>query len=97
MKVIGKNKLNDFGKQQDVAVRKGLAAWLKIVEQANWKHFMDVKRVVPKASGGVKGSFTVFDICGNRFRLVTIGDYEIQTVLIKDFLTHAEYDRWNNS
>jgi mRNA-degrading endonuclease HigB of HigAB toxin-antitoxin module len=94
MKVIGKDKLDAFGKG-DIAARKDLAAWLKIVQEADWRHFIDVRKTIPKASGAARGNATVFDICHGQFRLITIIDYQIKTVLIKEFLTHKAYDRWN--
>jgi Uncharacterized protein conserved in bacteria len=38
-------------------------------------------------------TYTVFNICGNRFRLITKIEYRYQTIYIKRVLTHAEYDR----
>jgi HigB_toxin, RelE-like toxic component of a toxin-antitoxin system len=44
------------------------------------------------------GSFTVFNIKGNTYRLIVGIDYENQTIYYKYFLTHAEYDKdkWKN-
>jgi mRNA interferase HigB len=41
---------------------------------------------------------TVFNVCGNNFRLITAVHYDRQKVFILDFLTHAEYSRnlWKN-
>ena len=40
-------------------------------------------------------TFTVFNIGGNKARLITIMRYEMQQVVIHQGLTHAEYDAWN--
>jgi mRNA interferase HigB len=44
------------------------------------------------------GNFTVFNIGGNNYRLITLVDYEYQKVFIRHILTHAEYDKddWKN-
>ena len=42
------------------------------------------------------GEFTVFNIGGNDFRLVTFVRYSAQTIFVKYVLTHAEYDTWNS-
>ena len=44
------------------------------------------------------GKFTIFNIKGNKYRLIVSIDYEAQLIYYKYFLTHAEYDRdnWKN-
>lgn len=43
-------------------------------------------------------NLTVFDIGGNKYRLIALVDYEYQKVFIRAILTHAEYDKegWKN-
>ena len=41
------------------------------------------------------GKFTVFDIAGNRYRLVAAIHYDRQRVYVRHVLTHADYDRGN--
>jgi len=94
MKVIGEDKLGGRN-ASDIKARKALAAWLKISKEAQWQHLMEVRQTIPDVSGNARGNTTVFNICGGRFRLITIIDYETQTILIKEFFTHKEYDRWN--
>lgn len=52
---------------------------------------MEVRKEFP-ATDAV-GPLTVFNIRGNRFRLITRIDYHWQVIFIKAVLTHAEYDR----
>jgi mRNA interferase HigB len=57
---------------------------------------MDVRKTYPHADAVIVGSgrvVTIFNICGNRFRLVVAVHYNTQRVYIREMLTHAEYDR----
>ncbi|PHM11316.1 type II toxin-antitoxin system HigB family toxin [Nostoc sp. 'Peltigera malacea cyanobiont' DB3992] len=44
------------------------------------------------------GELTVFNIQGNKYRLITYIDYQSQKVFIRNVLTHTEYDtdKWKN-
>lgn len=55
-----------------------------------------MQSVFPKAEA--VGNFTVFNIKGNKYRLIVSIDYEKQLVYIKYILPHAEYDKedWKN-
>jgi mRNA interferase HigB len=61
------------------------------MESNGFKHFPDLKRVFPSADY-VKPK-TVFNVGGNKYRLITWVDYGLQTVVVKEALTHEEYDR----
>jgi mRNA interferase HigB len=43
-------------------------------------------------------NFTVFNISGNNYRLITYIDYQAQIIFIRDVLIHADYDKenWKN-
>ncbi|MCV3214424.1 type II toxin-antitoxin system HigB family toxin [Plectonema radiosum NIES-515] len=57
---------------------------------------IEVQATYPKAEA--VGSFTVFNIKGNNYRLIVDIVYEAQRIYIKYVLTHAEYDKdkWKN-
>jgi mRNA interferase HigB len=94
VKVIGINRLEQFGRKHSRA-KSALRAWLLVARQSKWKNLMEVRRTINTVSGGVNRSFTIFNIGGNNFRLITVINYETETILIADFLTHAEYDKWS--
>lgn len=73
------------------STRPGLAQWYRVTQHARWRSLAEVKRVYPQAD--LVGDKTVFNIAGNRVRLITYINYPAQIVYIKDILTHAEYDR----
>jgi mRNA interferase HigB len=68
----------------------------KKVEFSNWQNLIEVQTDYRSAES--VGNFTVFNIKGNRYRLILSIDYEAQVAYFKYFLTHAEYskDEWKN-
>lgn len=81
--------------RQDAAKHSGLGlvieAWYAVVKIAQWTCLEDVRRIYRDAES--VGNFTVFNIKGNRYRLIVGINYENQTVYYKYLLTHAEYDK----
>jgi mRNA interferase HigB len=72
-----------------------LDAWYRIAKKAEWKNLAEVRRVCPSADAVWK--FTVFNIKGNAYRLITEINYRTGRVFLRNVLTHAEYDKggWN--
>jgi mRNA interferase HigB len=72
-----------------------LDAWYRTAKSANWRNLEDVRKTYSHADGIPAGEkvFTVFNISGNSYRLITEIFYEDHTILIRHVLTHAEYDR----
>ena len=68
-----------------------LKAWYKAARASKWRNLVDVRKQFPKADQ--TGKVLIFDIKGNRYRLITTVNYNQARVWVKDFLTHAEYDR----
>lgn len=80
----------------------GLNGWPATVRRAEWGSFQELRSVCPSADRvRVKsgGHVYVFNICGNRFRLVAGMSFERQMVYTKWFMTHAEYskDAWKET
>jgi mRNA interferase HigB len=72
-----------------------LDAWYRIAKKAEWKNLTEVRRVCPSADAIWK--FTVFNIKGNAYRLITEINYRTGRIFVRNVLTHAEYDKggWN--
>ena len=70
-------------------------AWFRIAKSATWKNLEQARAVYPHADGVPVGKkvYTVFNLMGNSFRLITGINYEGQTIFIRHVLTHAEYDK----
>jgi mRNA interferase HigB len=71
--------------------RASLERWSQVAEQATWKSLAEVRQVYPHADF-VK-PWTVFNISGNDFRLITRINYRQQVVNIGAVLTHADYTK----
>jgi len=93
MHVISNKALKDFGKQYPDA-EKPLQAWRKLIETSSFKSFSDLKRAFNAVDR--VGDLTVFDIGGNKYRLIAYIRFDWQRCYIKHVLTHREYDtqRW---
>ena len=73
-----------------------IEAWYAIVRKARWKNLEDVRLIYRDAEA--VGNFTVFNVKGNKYRLIVGVDYETGTIYYKYLLTHADYDKdkWKN-
>ena len=93
MKLLGKKILNDF-KQKHADVQSQIESWIAEVKEAKWNTPHDLKSRYPKASL-IGDQHVVFDICGNKYRLLAQVSYKNEMVLVKKVGTHKEYDNWN--
>ena len=93
MKLLGKKILNDF-KQQHADAQSQIESWIAEIEEAEWNTPHDLKSRYPKASL-IGDQQVVFDICGNKYRLLAQVSYKNGMVLVKKVGTHKEYDNWN--
>jgi len=90
MRVIARKTLKDYwGKVP--ATEQGLKAWFAETEDADWSTPADVKAQYGNASI-LKDGRVVFNICGNKFRLVVRINYPFRIVYVRFVGTHAEYD-----
>ena len=92
MTVIGLNVLHDFG-QQHADVKPQIDTWAAFVGDAQWEKPLDLKQSFPKASIR-PDNHIIFDLKGNRYRLVVKINYMKKIVLVKRMGTHAEYSKW---
>ena len=93
MVVISKTALNLFGENHpDVAT--ALNDWYEIVKKADWQSLADVKQTFNSVDYVADNRY-VFNIKGNRYRLVALIFFSVRTVYIKFVGTHAEYDKVN--
>jgi mRNA interferase HigB len=93
MRVIAKRTLRLFWQQARYADAKGLLeAWHAETLKASWSSPQEIKVQFGTACI-LKGSRIVFNIGGNKYRLVVAIDYGRQACFVKFVGTHAQYDR----
>jgi len=93
VRIIAKRTLRLFweGSRGRSDARRALEDWHSQVRAADWKTPADVKVTFGDASV-LKGSRVVFNICGNKYRLITKINYPYRVVYIRFVGTHEEYD-----
>jgi mRNA interferase HigB len=68
-----------------------LRGWYTQTSHADWRNFGDLRATFPTAD--LVGNCTVFNIGGNKFRLIARVFYRSHKVYVLKVMTHAEYDR----
>ena len=95
MRVIKRGPLVEFGRRWPVAVLP-LDLWYRTTLRATWRNFAEVKRTFGQTDlvrVSSNNTVAVFDIGGNKFRLVARISYEKQKIYVLRMLTHKEYSR----
>ena len=92
MRLLNKEPLHKF-KQQHANAKKKIESWENEIKDALWKTPYEMKQKFPTADPVGKKN-TIFNICGNQYRLWVLIDYENQMVLVKKIGTHSEYEKW---
>jgi mRNA interferase HigB len=90
MRIIKRAALIRFWEKHPDA-KASLEAWYVVVRKANWTTPIEMKRVYGNAD--LVGRRTVFNIAGNKYRLVARVNYISQIVFVLYVLTHSEYDK----
>ncbi len=93
MRVISKRTLQDFWKRHNEA-EYPLVAWYAEAIKAQWKTPQEIKTYYQTASF-LSDNRVVFNIGGNKYRLIVKINYTYNTVYIRFVGTHAEYDKIN--
>lgn len=93
MRVISEKRLRQFWQKHRDA-ESALRAWYKTMCATNWDTFAELKQTFPRADR--VGRCIVFDICGNKYRLVVTARFDYGVFYVRSVMTHAEYDlnRW---
>ena len=89
MHIITRKRLNEFAEKHPTA-KPGLVHWHQVLKKGRFETFAALRGAFPHADQ--IGGLTVFNICGNKFRLISAIHYNRQKVYIRAVLTHAEYD-----
>ncbi|MCI0684323.1 MAG: type II toxin-antitoxin system HigB family toxin [Gemmataceae bacterium] len=90
MRIIAKKTLKEFWLTEPGA-QAALEAWHAEAKHAEWSSPADVKAHYATASI-LKDGRVVFNIGGNKYRLVVWINYEFFTIYVRFVGTHQEYD-----
>lgn len=93
MRIIARKTLREFWEKRPDA-RQALQAWYADVKHAEWASPADIKAIYRNASF-LSNNRVVFNIKGNRYRLIVSIQYEFRIVYVRFIGTHPEYDQIN--
>ena len=95
MRIIKYSRLCEYG-EAHARARKSLENWHEVTRKSTWQNLVDIRKTFASADAArVKSGKTavIFNIGGNKYRLICAVHYDRQKVFVLRFLTHAEYDR----
>ena len=92
MRVIAKRTLVRFWESGHGDAEQPLRSWHALVKSASWSHPEEIKAKFSTASF-LANNRVVFNISGNKYRLLVKVEYEFQAVYIRFIGSHAEYDK----
>jgi mRNA interferase HigB len=102
VRIITETQVLRFARQYPRAA-SALENWRKAVKAARWQSLGEVRRTYPHADAtrDVKSGreVTIFNICGNSYRLITAIHYNTGKLFVMRFMDHEEYDkeRWKQT
>jgi len=92
MHIISLKMLREFWQKHPEA-EEVLREWHTIVEHAEFKNFNQIREFFNSAD--YAQPYTIFNVGGNNYRLVTVIRYKFKKVYVQKVMTHREYDNWN--
>jgi len=90
MRVVSKKKVSDFI-ISNLESKASLENWYRIVSKSDFSSFSDLRLTFPSADQ--VSDLTVFNISGNKFRLIAAIHYNRQILYVREILSHAEYSK----
>jgi mRNA interferase HigB len=89
MRVISHKKIQDFARRH-AGSKKALEAWYKVVKHSNFGSFSELRKTF--SSADQVGKLTVFNIGGNKYRLIAAIHYNRSILYVRGVMTHKEYN-----
>lgn len=71
--------------------KSAIEQWYRIVKKNNFSSFSDIQRLLP--STDKVGKYYIFDIGGNKLRLIAICHFQYNKLYIREIFSHSEYDK----
>jgi mRNA interferase HigB len=92
MRIISRRALREFWEIHAQA-KDPLAAWFRVMQRSKFAGFSAIKGTF--AAADYVAPYTIFDVGGNKFRIITAIHYNRERVYIRHVFTHPEYDQWS--
>ncbi len=90
MHIISRKALRIFWEKYPDS-ETALARWFKIVERSNYESFDELRETFPSADK--VGKWIIFNIGGNKYRLITVIHFQSGKVYVRHVLNHQEYEK----
>ena len=90
MRIVGRERIGEFQKEYPDSVA-ALNRWIYIVEAAVWKNTAEVRATF--GSADFVGGKVIFNVGGNKYRLIAAISFETRILSVEAVLTHSEYDK----
>ncbi len=90
MHIITRKRLLEFAKKHPDCSTT-LESWYRILKHTDVNSFAELRQIFPSAD--IVSDLTVFNIGGNKARLITAIHYTTRRICIRYVLTHNEYNR----
>ena len=96
VRIISYRAIREFAVVSHKVAKEPLDSWFKVAKHADWTSLVEVRKQY--SSADLVGSCVVFNIGGNKYRLITRIFFRAKKVYIVSVLTHKEYDAggWKN-
>jgi mRNA interferase HigB len=91
MVIISKSAINQFIERHPKS-RQALLDWYLKTKESGWSSLVDIKRLF-RTADYVRNDLYVFNIGGNKYRLIARIVFKVRTVYIRFIGTHEEYDK----
>jgi mRNA interferase HigB len=92
MRIISRRALREFWSIHPTA-KEPLAAWHRVMRSAVFADFNAIRKAFGTAD--YVAPYTVFDVGGNKYRVIAVIHYNRHRVYSRYVFTHADYDRWS--
>lgn|SRR3989338_371209 len=90
MRILGRDTVQAFMERYPDS-ESSLKSWVQAIEANSFKHLNELKQTF--GSADYVRPYIVFNISGNKYRLIALVNYQIGAVFVEQILTHREYDR----
>jgi mRNA interferase HigB len=91
VRTFAMSSLRKFWEQGHADAEQPLRTWYRVADEARWNSFGDVKKDFPSVDL-VNGNKLVFNIAGNKYRLVCLARFGKPNLYVLWIGTHSEYD-----